>query len=134
MDYAADHDIALVAALNQLKKIPFHQSKSIQTIQYMSMEAITAMVQQTNDRTPKGLRDRFFMILLYDTGARVQKVLDIKLCAFQLGRTPKVTLFGKGRKTRVVPLMEKTVQHLQKYLAIFHPDVEPAAEPSLFYS
>ena len=84
----------------------------------MSMEAITAMVQQTNDRTPKGLRDRFFMILIYDTGARVQEVLDIKLFDFQLGRTPKVTLCGKGRKTRVVPLMEKTVQHLQKYLSI----------------
>lgn len=134
MSYAADHDITLVATLNQMKKIPFHKQNNFHAIQYMSMEAITAMVQQTNDRTSKGLRDRFFMILLYDTGARVQEVLDIKLCDFQLGRTPKLTLCGKGRKTRVVPLMEKTVQHLQKYLSIFHPDAELTAESPLFYS
>lgn len=134
MDYAADHDITLVATLNKLKKIPFQKPDNFQAIQYMSMDAITAIVQQPDDSTAKGLRDRFFMILLYDTGARVQEVLDIKLCDFQLGHTPKVTLFGKGRKTRVVPLMEKTVRHLQKYMSIFHPDADQAMDAPLFYS
>lgn len=134
MDYASDHDITLVATLNQLKKIPFHKQDNFHAVQYMSMDAITAMVQQTDDSTPKGLRDRFLMILLYDTGGRVQEVLGIKICDFQLGRAPTVRLFGKGRKTRVVPLMEKTVQHLQKYMSVFHPDAESAAESPLFFS
>lgn len=50
----------------------------------------------------RGLRDRVFIILLYDTGARVQEMLDIRLCDLQFGSTPKVILHGKGRKTRVV--------------------------------
>lgn len=132
MDYAADRDMTLVAALGELKKIPFKKPNNINVVDYMSMEAITVIVEQADASTSKGLRDRFFMMLLYDTGARIQEMLDIKLCDLQLGRLPKVTLFGKGRKTRVVPLMEKTVQHLQKYLSVFHSDTMP--DTPLFYS
>ena len=83
-------------------------------------------IEQPGTSTPKGLRNQFLMILLYDTGAtgaRVQEILNIKLCDLQLGRLPKVTLFGKGCKTRIVPLMEKTVLHLEKYSLVFHSDV-----------
>lgn len=131
MDYAADHDVALVANLNKLKKVPFKKPDCTAGVDYMSMAAITAIIEQPDANTPKGLRDRFFMMLLYDTGARIQEILDIKLCDVQLGRFPKVTLFGKGRKTRVVPLMEKTVQHLKKYLSVFH---ESSGDEPLFYS
>lgn len=132
MDYAADHDVALVANLNKLKKVSFKKPDSMVTVDYMSMAAITAIIEQPDANMPKGLRDRFFMILLYDTGARIQEILDIRLCDLQLGRLPKVTLFGKGRKTRVVPLMEKTVQHLKKYLLVFH--AEANVDSPLFYS
>ncbi len=134
MDYAADHGMTLVADLNKLKKIPFKKSDRVSGVDYMSMTAITAVIEQPDASTSKGLRDKFFMILLYDTGARVQEVLDIKLCDLQIERMPKVTLFGKGRKTRVVPLMEKTVQHLKKYLLVFHKDASLTADAPLFYS
>ncbi len=100
----------------------------------MSMAAITAVIEQPDTSTPKGLRDQFLMILLYDTGARVQEILNIKLCDLQLGRLPKVILFGKGRKTRIVPLMEKTILHLKKYLLVFHSDAVSATDLPLFYS
>ena len=134
MGYAADHDLTLVATLNKLKKVPFKKPDNTVLVDYMSMAAITAIIEQPDASTPKGLRDQFFMILLYDTGARVQEILDIKLCDLQLDHLPKVTLFGKGRKTRVVPLMEKTVLHLKKYLLTFHPDSASVADLPLFYS
>lgn len=132
MDYAADRDVTLVAILNELRKIPFKKPGSAGIVDYMSMEAVTAIVEQTDAGTPKGLRDRFFIMLMYDTGARVQEMLDIRLCDLQLEHSPKVTLHGKGSKTRVVPLMEKTVQHLKKYLAEFHNNTPP--DTPLFYS
>ncbi len=134
MDYAADHDVTLVANLNKLKKVPFKKPDRAAGVDYMSMAAITAVIEQPDAGKSKGLRDRFFMILLYDTGARIQEILDIKLCDLQLDRLPKVTLFGKGRKTRVVSLMEKTVQHLKKYLSVFHDEADLAADTPLFYS
>ena len=134
IDYAADRDFTLVANLNKLKKVPFKKSDTTVAVDYMSMAAITAIIEQPDTSTPKGLRDQFLMILLYDTGARVQEILNIRLYDLQLAHLPKVTLFGKGRKTRIVPLMEKTVLYLKKYLLVFHADSVSTADLPLFYS
>ncbi|EOS77688.1 hypothetical protein C819_00799 [Lachnospiraceae bacterium 10-1] len=134
MDYAADHDVALVANLNKLKKVPFKKAASTVMVDYMSMEAVTAIIEQLDANTQKGLRDRLFIMLLYDTGARIQEALNINLGDLQLGSLPKVTLFGKGRKTRVVPLMDKTAQHLKKYISVFHENTEQDGDAPLFYS
>lgn len=85
MGYAADHDVTLIAGLNKLKKIPFKKpDNTAVAVEYMSMAAITAIIEQPDATTSKGLRDRFFMILLYDTGARVQEMLNIRLSDIQL--------------------------------------------------
>lgn len=134
LDYAADRDITVIGTLNELKKFRFKKPSESNVVNYMSMEAITAIVEQTNTGTAKGLRDRFLIILMYDTGARIQEILNIRLCDLQMGRFPKVTLHGKGSKTRDVPLMEKTVQHLRKYLSEFHSAMPLSSETPLFYS
>ncbi len=82
----------------------------------MSIEAVAAIAAQTDASTAKGFRDRVFIILLYDTGARVQEMTDIRLCDLQFGHTPKLTLRDKGRKTRVVPLMARTVLPLPMWM------------------
>ena len=61
------------------------------------------------------------MILLYDTGARIQEILDIKMKDIHLNdQIPCIYLVGKGHKTRAVPLMDKTIDHFHKYTKIFH--------------
>jgi len=97
------------------------------------MAAISAIVEQTNASSPNGLRDRMLLVLMYDTGARVQEMIDITLRDLRFGRTPTIILHGKGGKIRTVPLMERTVQHLQKYLAKFHPDTPRSSGFPLFY-
>ena len=101
---------------------------------YLTLDEMQALLAQPDINTTAGRRDLTMVSLLYDTGARVQEILNIKLCDLQLGRLPKVTLFGKGRKTRIVPLMEKTVLHLKKYLLVFHSDTVSATDLPLFYS
>lgn len=72
------------------------------------------------------------LILLYDTGARVQELADMNISSLHLKeKNPFVTLVGKGRKTRNVPLLTKIVQHLNEYLKEFHPETN---EQPLFYS
>jgi len=134
INYAADRDITTVAVLNELKKIPVKKTNEISVVEYMSMAAITAIVEQADGDTSKGLRDRFFIMLMYDTGARIQEMVDIKLFDLHVEKFSKITLHGKGNKTRVVPLMDKTVQHLQKYLSVFHPSTSMSAAAPLFYS
>ena len=75
------------------------------------------------------------MILLYDTGARVQELVDLRVTDFHLeARTPFVLVTGKGNKTRSVPLMDKTVAHLKEYLRQFHAGPADRHEVPLFYS
>ena len=74
-------------------------------------------------------------IPLYDTGARVQELVDLRVCDLQLeAKDPFVNVTGKGGKTRRVPLMDKTVSHLKEYLKRFHSQSEGGAPGPLFYS
>lgn len=132
--YAADRDIASIAALNELKNVAVKKPNKAEAIEYMSMEAISAIVEQTNISTPRGLRDRAFLILMYDTGARVSEMVGITMCDLRFDRTPTIKLHGKGSKIRSVPMMEKTVEYLQKYLTEFHPDAPFLSDRPLFYT
>lgn len=67
------------------------------------------------------------MLLMHDSAARVQEMLGIRLKDIKLGTTPTVTLSGKGKKIRTVPLMRQTVEYCLRYLDILHP-----GEPEYF--
>lgn len=133
-EYAADRDVTTVANLSELKKVPVKKSGKAEAVEYMSKEAVAAIVEQTDATTPRGFRDRVFIILMYDTGARIQELMEVTLRDLRLSRTPTITLCGKGGKVRTVPLMEKTVQHLKKYLTDFHQNTPLASDMPLFYA
>lgn len=73
------------------------------------------------------------MIFLYDTGARIQELLDVRICDIKVDSTSCVTLTGKGRRTRVVPLMKSTVEHLSNYMSVFHRNETMVSKEYLFY-
>lgn len=61
------------------------------------------------------------LILLYDSGARVQEIADLTVSSLHTdAKNLYITLMGKERKSRNVPLMSKTVKHLDVYLREFH--------------
>ena len=104
-------------------------------VSYMSKNALKVILAQPDASTKFGMRNRFFMILMYDTGGRMQEILDLKLKDLLLDYDiPCVYLTGKGNKVRAVPLMEKTILHLKEYLRIFHPAYLQNFENYLFYT
>jgi integrase/recombinase XerD len=64
----------------------------------------------------QGVRDYAMMMTLYNSGARVQELCDLKMKDLRLVKPYMVTVTGKGQKTRHVPLWESTVQALKAYL------------------
>ena len=60
--------------------------------------------------------------ILYDTGARVQELIDLSAGDVRLDPPAQVRLMGKGRKMRAVPLMHKTVQLLRDHMHENHLD------------
>lgn len=133
-NYAAMQDPSLMAVCMKVKKVPI-QKTAQRTVKYMTEMALKTVLEQPHTTKSNGFRDRFFMILLYDTGARVQELLDLKRKDFCLdSSTPFVYLTGKGDKTRSVPLLDKTILHLHEYLKRFHSEVNHSNEQYLFYT
>ena len=54
--------------------------------------------------------------VLYDTGARVQELIDMSAGDLRLTNPAQIRILGKERKIRIVPLMDNTVQLLRDYL------------------
>lgn len=95
------------------------------TVDYFSEDALNVMLSQPDPRTKKGHRDLFYMILLYDTGARNCEILNLmpKDVITETG-SPYVIVHGKGKKIRMIPIMKETVQHYKSYMKRFHQNTE----------
>jgi len=99
---------------------------------YLQPSATAAILAAYDSTTAKHRRNRMILILLYDTGSRVQELVDLKVSSLFLDAVnPYVTIVGKGQKSRNVPLMSRTIQHLKQYMKEFHSDEH---ENPLFYS
>ena len=77
------------------------------------------------ERTRVPLRDRALVAILYNTGARVQEVVNLNVEDLVLEAPPRVLLRGKGRKERTCPLWAATVRLLRLWVA-----ERPGARPS----
>lgn len=118
--YLANVEPIFVIYYEQLNGIPLKKvvDKS-HTMEFMSPESIKILLQQPNTSTKMGIRDLFFMVLMYDTAARDCEMLGMRLCDFNV-KKKTVYLMGKGSKPRLVPITDDTVKHFQKYASIYH--------------
>ena len=118
--YASERDPVTVSCYHEIASIPIKKEPDHE-IEFFSEKALEAILAMPDVTVKKGIRNLVFMILLYDSGARLQEILDIKLQDLHItGEERYVVVTGKGNKTRLVPLMQKTVKHLKKYIKIFH--------------
>ena len=106
-------DTSLVVYQADLFSIPFKKGVKVETVDYLSENAVKVLLEQPDVKRRKGVRDQFLMLLMYDTAARIQEVIDLRICDIRLGNAPQVKLHGKGDKYRSLPLMKKTVLHYQ---------------------
>lgn len=77
-------------------------------------------VQTLFERLPNSgrlaFRDRVLLLFLYNTGARVQEVVDVRVEHLTLERPAYVRLHGKGDKWRQCPLWQDTAEQLKRLL------------------
>jgi integrase/recombinase XerD len=92
------------------------QRQSPPIVEYLSPESLAAILRQPDLARPGGRRDAVLLSLLYDTGSRVQELIDLSVRDVRLESPAQVRITGKGRKTRVVPLMNSTVELLRDYM------------------
>ena len=119
---------------SRLSQIKGKKNDQFGKVDYMSEAAVKALMEVPDVSTTAGLTDQFMMVMLYDTGARIQEILSLRLCDLKIDKTPTAIIHGKGGKTRIVPLMPETVKHLKKYLSVLHPDEHMHSESYLFFT
>lgn len=82
-------------------------------IEYLEPDEVARLLAGASDDR----RNRALVLLLYNTGARVQELVDLDLSSLRLGPVDLVTFDGKGRRQRTCPLWKKTVVAIQQWLA-----------------
>lgn len=91
--------------------------KCVKTVvQFLSGEEMKILLSLPDPSISKGLRDMVLMSLLYDSAARVQEIIDLKVKDLRLDKLAVITLHGKGQKSRYVPITGKSKNLLESHL------------------
>lgn len=83
---------------------------------YLPLDSVKGLLDQPDRSTIHGKRDAVLLALLYDTGARVQEVVDLKVGDIALNDTVTILLTGKGGKSRIGPSMKSTGGLVRQYV------------------
>jgi len=86
------------------------------SIGYLTLDGIKLLLEQIDTTNRQGRRDLALLSLMYDTGARVQEIIDLSPSVLRMENPAIVKLFGKGRKERIVPLQREQVKILSEYI------------------
>jgi len=97
-------------------------------IPYLTADELKILLEQPVRSHLTGKRDLVLLVVLYDTGARVQELIDLTYKDVRLDAPAIITLRGKGRKTRKVPIMGKTYDLLSEYIKLSKPSHTATAE------
>ncbi len=113
--YVAAQEPMLLAPCQRICEIP-NKRTAHKTIDYLEDEEMSALLESVDPNSRNGRRDYALVLFLYNTGARVQEVVDLTIADLRLQAPYQVKLTGKGRKERLCPLWPETVTALQDYL------------------
>ena len=132
--YGGIVDLRVMSIQADVEKIRYRKPAPA-LIGYLTREELSAFLAQPDCQRRTGFRNMVFLVLMYDTAARCQEMLDLRIQDLVLNRTsPCVYLTGKGNKTRVVPILPKTEAHLRSYLKKFHPADNRNRDDYVFYA
>ncbi len=82
---------------------------------YLRLEEVERLLNQPDDKTPLGLRDRAMLEVLYSTGLRVSELINLRVMDLDSG-VGCVRCIGKGDKERIVPIGKKALALVDRYL------------------
>lgn len=95
--------------------IPFAKEESSPPA-YMTEDEVAHLLQEIDLNTKDGLRHLALLSLLYDSGCRVQEIIDLNISDIQFDQCNRIYVHGKGNKYRNIPLRPETAKILKKYI------------------
>lgn len=130
--YLSSRDIMFLTSYLQSRSI--HQQKTTRKkVSGVSLDGIRALLEQPKLNTDKGLRDYSIILTLYSCALRVSELLSLKIADIKMNiAKPYLSVVGKGRKIRTIPLLTKPLRLLRQYVDN-HPGKDNG-DSYLFYS
>ena len=129
-DYLARRVPEMLKEAQHVAAIPTKRTTPAETF-FLEQDEMQSLFASLPAKGSAALRDRVLLLFLYNTGARVQEVADLRYKNLELESQPRVHLHGKGDKWRVCPLWKETVT-LLKQLSAEHSTNDP--ERAVFVS
>lgn len=99
----------------KILSIPVKKTEK-KTINYLTLDGIKLLLKMPNQSTITGRRDLALLTLMYDTGARVQEIIDLTPSMVRFDKPYTIKLIGKGNKARIVPFMDPAMKILKQYM------------------
>ena len=110
-----------VENISNIRKILAIKAKKFpkKVIDYLTEDELKELLENVDVSTIKGRRNFMILVLLYDTAARSCEIINLKVEDIHL-EEKYVILDGKGKKERIVPIMEKTKDLILQYQKEFN--------------
>lgn len=118
--FVGEEEPALLDSCRKIRSIPVKRAKH-KTVEYLDAHEMQAVFDAVDTESRTGVRDKALLFTLYNTGARVQEIVDLCIGDLRLNPPGQVRLLGKGRKQRACPLWPETMDALKDYLQNRHP-------------
>jgi site-specific recombinase XerD len=114
LKFAGRRDVASLHIVEQALAVPMKRFES-PMLGYLSDEEMLAVLGQPGESWTSR-RDHLLLAMLYNTGARVSEIIEVRVADVVLGGVPCVHLHGKGRKQRSLPLWKNTAREIRRWL------------------
>jgi site-specific recombinase XerD len=124
--FMAREDPSLLLLAQTIRTLPLKRTEH-KTVDYLEDKEMQALLNALDLDSRTGVRDKALLLLLYNTGARVSEIVQLKVTDLRLDGAAQLNLLGKGKKYRSCPLWPETLQALRDYLKQRTPK-DPAAQ------
>ena len=114
-DYVAGRMPEMLRVCERVAAVPSKRTPPPET-RYLEREEIRVLFDRLPATGRHAVRDQALLLFLYNSGARVQEVADLRVADLDLQPPARVRLHGKGDKWRSCPLWTETVRQLRRLL------------------
>jgi len=115
--FLASERLENLADLQAILTIPFKRGARHAPTEYLDSHELDALFKSIDRNTAGGVRDYALFAVMFNTGGRVQEILNLRVQDLRLDPPYQVRLYGKGNKTRLCPIWPATAKCLKAHLA-----------------
>ena len=116
--YISYHEPKYLDQCSSILEIKQKKSES-RPMNYLTIAAFEYLITFFDRNDRKQLRDLSIVLLLYESGARVSELINIKTGEFRRTAPHTLILHGKGNKTRIVPIDPSVANCLLRYINLY---------------